>query len=44
MPGCCRSSDVRGRTDGIVKARFVDPDYRRRMDIDDMLAALRDAD
>jgi peroxiredoxin len=28
-------------TDGIVKARFVDPDYRRRIDIDDMLAALR---
>jgi peroxiredoxin len=30
-------------TDGIVKARFVDPDYRRRMDIDEMLAALRNA-
>ena len=30
-------------TDGIVKARFVDPDYRRRMDIDEMLAALRSA-
>jgi peroxiredoxin len=30
-------------TDGLVKARFVDPDYRKRMDIDDMLAALRDA-
>lgn len=30
-------------TDSIVKARFVDPDYRRRMDIDDMLAALRAA-
>ena len=29
--------------DGIVKARFVDPDYRKRMDIDDMLAALRSA-
>jgi peroxiredoxin len=28
-------------TDGIVKARFVDPDYRRRMDIDDLLAAFR---
>lgn len=27
--------------DGMVKARFVDPDYRRRMDIDDILAALR---
>ena len=30
-------------TDGIVKARFVDPDYRKRMDIDEMLAALRSA-
>lgn len=29
--------------DGIVKARFVDPDYRKRMDIDEMLAALRGA-
>jgi peroxiredoxin len=28
-------------TDGLVKARFVDPDYRRRMAIDDLLAALR---
>jgi peroxiredoxin len=28
-------------TDGLVKARFVDPDYRKRMEIDDMLAALR---
>jgi len=27
--------------DGVVKARFVDPDYRRRMDIDEMIAALR---
>ncbi|WP_293863193.1 peroxiredoxin-like family protein [uncultured Alsobacter sp.] len=27
-------------TDGIVKARFIDPDYRRRMDIDDLLAAV----
>jgi peroxiredoxin len=27
--------------DGIVRARFVDPDYRKRMEIDDMLAALR---
>jgi peroxiredoxin len=26
--------------DGLVKARFVDPDYRKRMDIDDLLAAL----
>jgi len=28
-------------TDGIVWARFVDPDYRKRMEIDDMLAAPR---
>jgi peroxiredoxin len=27
-------------TDGLVKARFVDPDYRKRMDIDEMLEAL----
>ena len=27
--------------DGIVRVRFVDPDYRKRMDIDDLLAALR---
>jgi peroxiredoxin len=30
-------------TDGEVKARFVDPDYRKRMAIDDLLAALRNA-
>jgi peroxiredoxin len=30
-------------TDGIIHARFVDPDYRTRMAIDDMLAALRSA-
>ncbi|WP_342732663.1 peroxiredoxin-like family protein [Bradyrhizobium sp. B117] len=29
--------------DGIVKARFVDPDFRKRMEIDDLLAALEDA-
>ncbi len=28
-------------TDGKVKARFVDPDYRKRMGIEDMLKALR---
>jgi peroxiredoxin len=28
--------------DGLVKARFVDPDYRKRMGIDDLLAALGD--
>jgi peroxiredoxin len=27
--------------DGIVTGRFVDPDYRKRMGIDDLLAALR---
>jgi peroxiredoxin len=27
-------------TDGFIKARFVDPDYRKRMAIDDLLAAL----
>jgi peroxiredoxin len=26
--------------DGLVKARFVDPDFRRRMEIDDLLSAL----
>jgi len=30
-------------TDGIVRARFVDPDYRMRMAIEDILAALRSA-
>ena len=30
-------------TDGEVKARFVDPDYRRRMAIEDLLAALKAA-
>lgn len=30
-------------TDGIITDRFVDPDYRRRMDIDDLIAALRRA-
>jgi len=29
--------------DGVVKARFVDPDFRRRMAIEDLLAALKDA-
>jgi peroxiredoxin len=27
--------------DGLIKARFVDPDYRKRMAIDDLLTALR---
>jgi peroxiredoxin len=29
--------------DGTVQARFVDPDFRRRMAIEDLLAALKDA-
>ena len=29
--------------DGIVKARFVDPDFRKRMEIDDLIAALKAA-
>jgi peroxiredoxin len=29
--------------DGLVKARFVDPDFRRRMEIDDLLEALEHA-
>jgi peroxiredoxin len=29
--------------DGVVKARFVDPDFRKRMEIDDLLAALQSA-
>jgi peroxiredoxin len=29
--------------DGMVKARFVDPDFRRRMAIEDLIAALKDA-
>jgi peroxiredoxin len=29
--------------DGLVKARFVDPDFRRRMEIDDLLEALENA-
>ena len=30
-------------TDGEVKARFVDPDYRKRMTIEDLIAALKSA-
>ena len=30
-------------TDGEVKARFLDPDYRKRMTIEDLLSALRQA-
>ena len=28
--------------DGVVKARFVDPDFRKRMAIDDLIAAMKD--
>jgi peroxiredoxin len=28
-------------TDGTVKARYVDPDYRKRMDIEDLIDSLR---
>jgi hypothetical protein len=40
--GCCRfpATFVVGR-DGLVKARFVDPDFRKRMEIDDLIAALK---
>jgi peroxiredoxin len=30
-------------TDGIVRERYLDPDYRQRMEIEDLLAALRRA-
>ena len=30
-------------TDGIITARFVDPDYRERMAMEDLIAALRKA-
>jgi len=29
--------------DGLVKARFVDPDFRKRMEIEDLIAAVRSA-
>jgi peroxiredoxin len=28
---------------GIVKARFIDPDYRKRVTVEDLLAALKTA-
>jgi peroxiredoxin len=31
------------RRDGRVQARFVDPDFRKRMEIDDLIAAVRSA-
>jgi peroxiredoxin len=30
-------------TDGLIKARFIDPDYRKRMDLDELVAALKSA-
>ena len=30
-------------THGLIKARFVDPDYRKRMDLDELVFALRNA-
>ena len=30
-------------SDGVIATRFVDPDYRNRMDIEDLVAALRNA-
>jgi peroxiredoxin len=29
--------------DGLVKARYVDPDFRKRMEIDDLIVALKSA-
>jgi peroxiredoxin len=29
--------------DGLVKARFVDPDFRKRMEVDDLIATLKSA-
>jgi peroxiredoxin len=29
---------------GIVKARFIDPDYRKRVTVEDLLAALKSAE
>jgi peroxiredoxin len=30
-------------TDGVIKARHIDPDYRKRIEIDDLLTALKNA-
>jgi len=30
-------------TDGEVKARFLDPDYRKRVAVEDLIAALKSA-
>jgi peroxiredoxin len=32
------------RRNGVIEARFIDPDYRRRMAVEDLLKALRNAD
>ena len=29
--------------DGLVKTRYLDPDFRKRMEIDDLIAALKAA-
>jgi peroxiredoxin len=31
------------RKDGTIEARFIDPDYRRRMAVEDLLKGLRNA-
>jgi len=28
-------------TDGVIRTRHVDPDYRRRMEVDDLVGAVR---
>ena len=33
--------DLRRRQDGRIKARFVDPDYRKRMAIEELIDALK---
>jgi len=35
-------TDRRG-TDGEVKSRFLDPDYRKRVAVEDLIAALKRA-
>jgi hypothetical protein len=30
-------------TDGEVKSRFIDPDYRKRVAVEDLIAALKSA-
>ena len=42
-----READVanvfRTAVDGVIAARCIDPDYRRLMDLDDLLSAIRQA-